>query len=224
MVIGASTGIGNALVHLAAKEKDCKIIAFARNKQLMEDSFKSLSNVSCHHLDLEQINSDDFTAKLDQFGPLDIIINNAGYLVKKPFEELLKNDLIKSFQVNIIGIMEITSLSIPYLNKRSSHIVNVSSMGGFQGSAKFPGLAAYSSAKAALCAFTEVFAEEYKDSNIKMNCLCLGAVQTKMLEKAFPGFQAEISPEEMSSFIFDFARYQGRFLNGKIIPVSLSTP
>ena len=120
--------------------------------------------------------------------------------------------------------LEITKLSIPYLNKTNSHIVNISSMGGFQGSAKFPGLTAYSSAKAALCAFTEVFAEEYKDSSIKMNCLCLGAVQTKMLEKAFPGFKAEISPKEMGSYIFDFARKQGRFLNGKIIPVSLSTP
>lgn len=224
VVIGASTGIGNALVHVAAKEKDYRIIAFARNTELMEESFRSLSNVTCHYLDLENINTDEFTSKLNQFGPIDILINNAGFLVNKPFEELFKNDFIKSFQVNTIGIMEVTRLSIPYLNKINSHIVNISSMGGFQGSAKFPGLTAYSSAKAALCAFTEVFAEEYKDSTIKMNCLCLGAVQTKMLEKAFPGFKAEISPEEMGSFIFDFACKQARFLNGKIIPVSLSTP
>ena len=224
VVIGASTGIGNALVHVAAKKKDCKIIAFARNTELMEESFRSLSNVTCHYLDLENINTDEFTSKLNQFGPIDILINNAGFLVNKPFEELFKNDLIKSFQVNTIGIMEVTRLSIPYLNKINSHIVNISSMGGFQGSAKFPGLTAYSSAKAALCAFTEVFAEEYKDSTIKMNCLCLGAVQTKMLEKAFPGFKAELSPVEMGSFIFDFACKQARFLNRKIIPVSLSTP
>ena len=191
---------------------------------LMKQSFKSLSNVSYHHLDLEDINANDFSQVLDQFGPVDILINNAGFLVNKPFEDLIKDDLMKSFQVNTIGIMEITKFSIPYLNKTNSHIVNISSMGGFQGSAKFPGLTAYSSAKAALCAFTEVFAEEYKDSSIKMNCLCLGAVQTKMLEKAFPGFKAEISPKEMGSYIFDFARKQGRFLNGKIIPVSLSTP
>ena len=209
---------------MAAKKKDCKIIAFARNTELMEESFRSLSNVTCHYLDLENINTDEFTSKLNQFGPIDILINNAGFLVNKPFEELFKNDLIKSFQVNTIGIMEVTRLSIPYLNKINSHIVNISSMGGFQGSAKFPGLTAYSSAKAALCAFTEVFAEEYKDSTIKMNCLCLGAVQTKMLEKAFPGFKAELSPVEMGSFIFDFACKQARFLNGKIIPVSLSTP
>lgn len=224
VVIGASTGIGNALVHVAAKENDCKISAFARNTELMEESFKSLSNVTSHYLDLENINPDEFTSKLNQSGPIDVLVNNAGYLVNKPFEELIKNDLIKSFQVNIIGIMEVTRLSIPYLNKINSHIVNISSMGGFQGSAKFPGLTAYSSAKAALCGFTEVFAEEYKDTTIKMNCLCLGAVQTKMLEKAFPGFKAQISPEEMGSFIFDFACKQGRFLNGKIIPVSLSTP
>ena len=137
---------------------------------------------------------------------------------------MTKNELKKSFQINAAGIMEVTQYALPYLNKDSSHIVNISSMGAFQGSAKFSGLTAYSSSKAAICAFTEVFAEEYKNSSIKMNCLCLGAVQTAMLEKAFPGFKAEIKPEDMAAYIYDFANKQGRFLNGKIIPVSLTTP
>ena len=224
VVIGASTGIGNALVLEAAKDINCKVLAFARNTDLMNDSFHSLNNVSCHFLDLEKVNSKDFTDTLHQVEAIDILVNNAGYLVNKPFEDLNNEDLLKSFQVNAIGIMEITRLSIPYLNKTFSHIVNISSMGGFQGSAKFPGLTAYSSSKSAICTFTEVFAEEYKNEQISMNCLCLGAVQTKMLEKAFPGFEAKITPKEMASYIFDFACKQGRFLNGKIIPVSLTTP
>lgn len=224
VIIGASTGIGKALVYEAAKNNDFNVIAFARKTDLMESSFESLLNVSCHFLDLENLNSQEFTETLQQYEPIDILINNAGYLVNKPFKDLDQNDLIKSFQINTIGIMEITKLCMPYLNNNFSHIVNISSMGGFQGSAKFPGLTAYSSSKAALCSFTEVFAEEHKETSIKMNCLCLGAVQTKMLEQAFPGFVAEISPNEMASYIFDFACKQGRFINGKIIPVSLSTP
>jgi short-subunit dehydrogenase len=97
-------------------------------------------------------------------------------------------------------------------------------MGAFQGSAKFPELAAYASSKTALCNFTEVYAEENKDGNIQMNCLCLGAVQTEMLAEAFPGYIAKISAEEMADFISDFAINKGLFFNGKIIPVSNSTP
>ena len=120
--------------------------------------------------------------------------------------------------------MQCVQAAIPKMNPNGSHIVNISSMGGFQGSVKFPGLSAYSTSKAALCSFTELFAEEYKDSGIKMICLCLGAVQTEMLEEAFPGFKAPHSPEEMASFIYTFATTQGDFMNGKIIPVSQSTP
>ena len=97
-------------------------------------------------------------------------------------------------------------------------------MGGFQGSLKFAGLTAYSTAKAALCAFTEMFAEEYKATNIHMNCLCLGAVQTEMLAQAFPGYEAPTSPEQMANFIANFAEHSGQLLNGKIIPVSASNP
>ena len=97
-------------------------------------------------------------------------------------------------------------------------------MGGFQGSIKFPGLAAYSTSKAAICSFTELFAEEYKDSGISMNCLCLGAVQTEMLQEAFPGYEAPMNPEEMAEFICEFTLNAHRWMNGKVIPVSLSTP
>ena len=162
------------------------MIAFARKTDLMEKSFQGLKNVSCHYLDLENINREEFSSCLKLAGPIDFLVNNAGYLVNKSFQEMDRNDMVKSYQVNTIGIMEITQLSLPHLNNNFSHIVNISSMGGFQGSAKFPGLTAYSSSKAAICSFTEVFAEEYKESNIKMNCLCLGAVQTQMLEEAFP--------------------------------------
>ena len=223
-IIGASTGIGKALVLEAAKNDQFKVIAFARKIDLMEKSFQGLKNVSCHYLDLENISREEFSSCLKIAGPINFLVNNAGYLVNKSFQEMDRNDMVKSYQVNTIGIMEITQLSLPHLNNNFSHIVNISSMGGFQGSAKFPGLTAYSSSKAAICSFTEVFAEEYKESNIKMNCLCLGAVQTQMLEEAFPGFVAEISPKDMATYIFDFVCKQGKFLNGKIIPVSLSTP
>jgi NAD(P)-dependent dehydrogenase (short-subunit alcohol dehydrogenase family) len=105
-----------------------------------------------------------------------------------------------------------------------AHILNISSMGGFQGSMKFAGLSAYSTSKAALCSFTELFSEEYKETKLAMNCLCLGAVQTEMLQEAFPGYEAPTTPDQMAVFIVDFALNGNRFFKGKILPVSLSTP
>jgi short-subunit dehydrogenase len=224
VIIGGSTGIGRAIVERAALDSSNKIMVFSRQEELMTSNYKSLENVTAHFLDLEKINVSQFTENISKLNNIDILINNAGYLVKKDFEKLSHQDITKSYQINVIGIMQVVQATIPFIKSKGGHIVNISSMGGFQGSMKFPGLAAYSASKAALCSFTELFAEEYKDSKIKMNCLCLGAVQTEMLETAFPGFKAPHTPQQMAKYIYDFASSQGDFLNGKIIPVSLSTP
>ena len=224
VIIGGSTGIGKAIVERAALDTGNKISVFSRQEELMASNFKSLDNVSVHFLDLEKIDANEFKENISTLNNIDILINNAGYIVKKDFEKLSHQDIIKSYQINVIGIMQIVQATIPFMTNKGGHIVNISSMGGFQGSIKFPGLSAYSTSKAALCSFTELFAEEYKDSKIKMNCLCLGAVQTEMLETAFPGFKAPHTPQQMAKYIYDFASSQGDFLNGKIIPVSLSTP
>ena len=99
-----------------------------------------------------------------------------------------------------------------------------SSIGGISGSSKFPGLTAYSSSKGALNILTEVLAEEFKESGPKFNSLSLGSVNTPMLNKAFPGYKAQVDPNEMASFIFDFANNSSKVFNGKVIPVSSSNP
>lgn len=221
VILGASQGIGAALVEVFAKDPSNKVIALARQVELMKDLFKQ-ENVFAYKLDL----IDNVHEQIDELklpDSIDILINNAGLLINKPFETITHQDFHNSYQVNVIGIMEATQALLPLL-KDGAHIVNISSMGGFQGSLKFAGLTAYSTAKAALCAFTEMFAEEYKATNIHMNCLCLGAVQTEMLAQAFPGYEAPTSPEQMANFIANFAEHSGQLLNGKIIPVSASNP
>jgi NAD(P)-dependent dehydrogenase (short-subunit alcohol dehydrogenase family) len=221
VILGASQGIGAALVEVFAKDPSNKVIALARQVELMKELFKQ-ENVFAYKLDLiENVHEQIDQLKLPN--SIDILINNAGLLINKPFETITHQDFHNSYQVNVIGIMEATQALLPLL-KDGAHIVNISSMGGFQGSLKFAGLTAYSTAKAALCAFTEMFAEEYKATNIHMNCLCLGAVQTEMLAQAFPGYEAPTSPEQMANFIANFAEHSGQLLNGKIIPVSASNP
>lgn len=223
IITGASRGIGLELVKQFAENPENKVLALSRNVEKMEQAFSAYENVTSAFLDLNSKEVKTNCEKLfESFSKIDILINNAGMLVNKPFPELTHDDFESSYNVNVISVMETVQAALPKMTK--AHIVNISSMGGFQGSVKFPGLTAYSTSKAALCSFTELFSEEYKESDIAMNCLCLGAAQTEMLEEAFPGYEAPVSSEEMAEFIADFALNANRWIKGKIIPVSLSTP
>ncbi|HBK70908.1 MAG TPA: short-chain dehydrogenase, partial [Flavobacteriaceae bacterium] len=106
--------------------------------------------------------------------------------------------------------------------KKGSHVLAISSMGGIQGSMKFPGLAAYSSSKGAIITLFELLAEEYKEEGIAFNTLALGAVQTEMLAEAFPDYKAPTTAKEMAEYIFDFALTGNQFYNGKVLQVSSS--
>jgi short-subunit dehydrogenase len=224
VVIGASRGIGKSIVEIIAKNSDYKVFALARNKEQLISNFGNITNVVCGSIDLTHSVAGQLSEIFEGIHKVDILINNAGLLINKPFESISHEDFHNSYQVNVIGVMETVQYFVPKMNSEKSHIVNISSMGGFQGSMKFAGLSAYSTSKAALCSFTELFAEEYKNSTIRMNCLCLGAVQTEMLEEAFPGYIAPLLPDQMAKFIVNFAENNADFMNGKIIPVSLSNP
>jgi NAD(P)-dependent dehydrogenase (short-subunit alcohol dehydrogenase family) len=153
-----------------------------------------------------------------------ILINNAGLLINKPFEMLSLADWQQVYSTNVFSLIALTQKLLPHFSGEMSHIVNISSMGGFQGSMKFKGLSAYSSSKAAVVGLTECLAEELKDKKIAVNCLCLGSVNTEMFSKAFPGYHGALSAEDAARFICRFALEGAALFNGKIIPVSSSTP
>lgn len=223
VITGASRGIGCELVKQLASDSNNTILALSRNMEKMQSEFKGMTNVSSFAFDLSKDNvREQANTIFSDIDSIDILINNAGYLVNKPFPEITHDDMMMSYKVNVTGAMETVQAAMTKMSK--AHIVNISSVGGFQGSVKFPGLSAYSTSKAALCSFTELFAEEYKESEIAMNCLCLGAAQTEMLEAAFPGYEAPVSAAEMAEYIGDFAMNADKWMRGKVIPVSLSTP
>lgn len=224
VVVGASRGIGKELVLKLSESKTNRIIALSRDIERMKQAFQGLNNVSAYAYDLSGSCREDAEQLFEQLDSIDILVNNSGKLVNKSFLSLTQEDLQSCYATNIIGVMQTVQAAVPKMEKNGGHIVNISSMGGVQGSVKFAGLSAYSTSKAALCSFTELFAEEYKASKIKMNCLCLGAVQTEMLAEAFPGYEAPVSAKQMATYIADFALTGHHFFNGKILPVSLSTP
>jgi 3-oxoacyl-[acyl-carrier protein] reductase len=226
VIIGGSRGIGRALaLQLSAEHK---VLVLARSveklKELQEISISN--NLMIGAVDLTAPNLREYLSTLisSYFQQVDVLINNAGYLVNKPFLELTEEDIQTSFTTNVFGLMQSCQATIPLMEKKGGHIVNIGSMGGFQGSSKFPGLSVYSSTKSAVAGFSECLAEEFADKNIQVNCLALGAAQTEMLEEAFPGYEAPVSANEMAKFIADFSLNANGWINGKVIPVSLSTP
>lgn len=223
VIVGASRGIGRELVRILAAHPEHHILALSRDLVSMDLEFGDLKNVNHYRFDL----SSDVRKQAEQvfsgLEKIDVLINNAGLLKNKPFTELTHDDINSCYQINVIGVMETVQAAVAKM-ENGAHVVNISSMGGFQGSVKFAGLSAYSTSKAAVCSFTELFAEEYKETKIKMNCLCLGAAQTEMLEEAFPGYEAPVSAKKMAEYIADFSLNAHQWINGKIIPVSLSTP
>lgn len=232
IVTGAGRGIGYDTVLALAAHPGCQILALSRNMghlgQLKRTALERYpdSMVEIAHLDLEVAIPIEFPAwAAGILGGVDILIHNAGLLINKPFPELSRSDWSRLFNVNIIGVAELTQAMLPWLRQSpDAHIVHIGSMGGFQGSAKFPGLSAYSASKAALACLTECLAEEWKTEGIAVNCLAIGAVQTEMLEEAFPGYRAPLTSAEMAAFVSDFALKGHRYFNGKILPVSVSTP
>ena len=234
LVTGASRGIGYELVKTFASRGNCRIIALSRN----DDRLKALaeycsvnfpsSQVIPFPFDLYQkklIVSSLYEHVSRHFDQLDILVNNAGFLVNKPFTETDLPDIQQMIDINFLAPALIVRVLKPILGRQAkSHIVNISSMGGVQGSVKFAGLSYYSATKSALATLTECLAEEFKSENIAVNCVALGAVQTEMLEKAFPGYIASITAEELSESLADFCIRGMDYCNGKILPFSLSTP
>lgn len=227
IITGASRGIGLEMVKHFASNKENRVVAVSRNIKPLENISKS-NNVYPLSLDLTTLINDETILSdfvYDIFSNTDIIINNAGYLKAESFTDSDINSAIAMFNVNYFGLSQVIKSMYESLKKSENpHIVNISSMGGFQGSAKFAGLAHYSASKAAVASLTEVLAEEFKEDNIKVNALALGAVETEMLNEAFPGYKAPVCAKEMAEFICNFAQNTHKYINGKVIPVSLSTP
>lgn len=222
IITGTSRGIGYELVALLT-DAGHNVLALSRNE--VPVSGLGVSNCHCFPCDItdpEALKRVPIFIK-DHWKHVDVLINNSGYLVSKPFINLKMEDFQQSYAVNVFGAAAMTQTVLPYM-RTDGHVINISSMGGVQGSMKFAGLAAYSSSKGALITLTEVLAEEYKETGPSFNALALGAVQTEMLEEAFPGYQAPISARDMAQHIMDFALTGNKYYNGKILEVSSATP
>jgi len=221
IITGTSRGIGYELALQLARAGH-QVLALSRK---IPSGLLGNENISCLSVDLTSESDLQAVAQFltTSWKHVDIVIHNAGSLVNKPFAQLTQDDFENVYKVNVFGVANLTRLCLPFLSK-GSHVVSISSMGGIQGSMKFAGLAAYSSSKGAVITLSELLAEEYKEQGIAFNVLALGAVNTEMLQEAFPGYEAPTSPAQMAEYIANFALTGNQYHNGKIIQVSSTTP
>jgi len=223
VVTGTSRGLGFALTKELLGREGHVILGISRHG--MPEIHETTSRFIHIRADLTQDEEIDMAVsqikRLVQ--TIDVIINNAGLLINKPFRDTTPAEIDRVMAVNFRSPTLLIQKLLPLL-KPGSHIMNIGSMGGVQGTMKFPGLSVYSASKGALTILTEALAEELKPLGIHVNCLAPGSVQTEMLSEAFPGYQASFSPEEMAIFLADFAERNYRFFNGKTLQLAITTP
>jgi short-subunit dehydrogenase len=228
IVNGGTRGIGKEIVILLAKEKSNKVLVTGRNEKILKQLSSGAihKNITVLRIDLSKFDSQQksFLKRVSAvMKNVDILINTAGSLVVKDFLGFSNESAREMMETNFFGPASVIRALRP-LMKKGAHIVNISSMGGYQGSSKYKGLSYYSASKAAISCLSECLAEEFSGSGISVNCLAIGAVQTEMFEEAFPGKKAPVSAIQMAEFVVDFAQNGNRFFNGKVLPVAISNP
>lgn len=225
IITGSSRGIGyETSLYLARNGHQVTAIARSHEKLAILKA-EGGENIRTLPLDITTKSAGDKILKhLHQHSlTVDGLIHNAGLLINKSFEETTDLDWEMQLNINLMAPVRITRTLLANFSK-GAHILNIGSMGGFQGSSKYPGLSAYSVSKGALSILTECLGEELIHKDLFTNCLCIGAVQTEMLEKAFPGYDAPVQPEEMGKYIGEFILKGHRYYNGKILPVATNNP
>ncbi|TRW25318.1 SDR family oxidoreductase [Flavobacterium zepuense] len=221
IITGTSRGIGYELA-LQFASAGHNVLAISRKipHALLENE-----KITCLQLDLAETNTTTAVKEFieNSWHTVNVLIHNAGALILKPFGDITADEFEYIYKVNVFGVAALNRAVLPFMGK-GSHVVTISSMGGVQGTMKFGGLAAYSSSKGAVITLSELLAEEYKEQGIAFNVLALGAVNTEMLQEAFPGYEAPLSPKQMADYIYNFALTGNTYYNGKVLQVSSTTP
>lgn len=232
LVSGGSRGIGFETAKIFS-ENGATVIITSKNSQQLEDAAKKLTNtipISC------DIRKDQDVKKvvektIEGFGKLDILINNAGVFPKiKQLHEITEVEWNDVLDVNLNGQFRFTKYAIPYLQKTSGTIINVSSDAGLKAYEDF-NADAYSASKAALIVLTKCWALEYSKDKIRVNCVCPGVVDTEMTkpflktekDREFMNRDHPIGrigqPEEVAKSIFFLASEDSSWTTGAILAV-----
>lgn len=232
LVTGGSRGIGFATAKILS-ENGATVIITAKNHERLEKAVLEIPNSTGIAADIR--NKDDvknvINKIIEKFGKLDILVNNAGvFPTIKQLHEIDEDEWNEVLDVNLTGQFRFTKEAIPYLQKTSGSIINISSDAGIKAYQGF-NADAYSASKAALILLTKCWALEYAKDKIRVNCICPGVVDTDMT-KPFLKTQKDIEfmnsehpigrigqPEEIGKAVLYFASDDASWTTGAILTV-----
>ncbi|MFW5917892.1 MAG: SDR family NAD(P)-dependent oxidoreductase [Haloferacaceae archaeon] len=228
VVTGGSTGIGKAI---AAKFLDygADVVIAARSEAAGRDTANELGCefVQCDVSEYAQVEA-LVDATVEEFGSLDVLVNNAGVGQSGTIEEMTLDEWQTVIDVNLSGVMYGSRAAMPHLEDSDGCIVNVASIFGLVGG---PGAPAYSAAKGGVVNFTRELAVDYASEGVRVNSVCPGFVETPMTddyldEEQFYEFvrgQTPMGrvaePDEISGIVAFLASDDASYITGANIPV-----
>jgi NAD(P)-dependent dehydrogenase (short-subunit alcohol dehydrogenase family) len=232
LVTGGSRGIGLATAKILS-ENGAIVAITAKDKDRLENAVKGIPNAIGIAANIR--NSKDVknvvNKIIEKFGKLDILVNNAGIFPKiKQLHEIDEDEWNEVLDVNLTGQYRFTKEAIPYLQKTSGSIINISSDAGIKAYQGF-NADAYSASKAALILLTKCWALEYSKDKIRVNCICPGVVDTDMTkpflksekDKEFMNSEHPIGrigqPSEIGKAVLYFASDDASWTTGAILTV-----
>lgn len=232
IVTGGSRGIGFATAKIFA-ENGANVVITAKDPERIKNALNQLSNTIGITADIKNENDVKKVVKqtIDKFGRLDILVNNAGILPKiKQLHEIDESEWNDVLDVNLTGQFRFTKAAIPYLQKTSGSIINISSDAGLKAYQGF-NADAYTAAKAGLVILTKCWALEYAKDKIRVNCICPGVVDTDMIkpflktktDREFLDNEHPIGrigkPEDIAKAVLYFASDDASWTTGAILTV-----
>lgn len=201
LITGATRGIGLALATELAK-LGCHLILSARNKESLNNVKDSLiskhPNCNIVILPMDLSKPETIKSNIENIdSPIDFLVNNAGSIAVNTIENVIETDWDTQLAINLKSPYFLIKYVAEKMN-RGGAIVNVSSLSGIRSIPKFPGLSVYCASKSGLIGITEALAEEFKPKGIRINAIAPGAVNTQMLNDAFPDYTAETKPVDIA--------------------------
>ncbi|MEV1206556.1 SDR family NAD(P)-dependent oxidoreductase, partial [Microbispora rosea] len=179
LITGASRGLGHALAREVLERGD-RLVATARRPELLDDLVRAHGDrARAVALDVTDAAAAQRAVRLavEEFGSLDVLVNNAGYANSSPIEETSDEDFRAQFETNLFGVVTMTRAALPVLRaQRSGHILQIGSVGGRVGGT--PGLGAYQAAKFAVEGFSEVLNSEVRPLGITVVIVEPGGFRT----------------------------------------------
>ena len=177
-ITGVSSGLGQAIAEAALAAGD-RVVGTLRNEKHLS-AFAALSAGRSFAVVLDVTDYSDIQPSIDRIerevGPIDVLVNNAGYGHEGTFEESTLEDLRRQFEVNVFGAVAVTKAVLPRMRKRrSGHVINVTSMGGL---ITMPSLSFYHGSKFALEGLSEALGKEVKDFGIHVTAVEPGSFRT----------------------------------------------